>query len=165
MALLNRDGAAPVAAEVLSRPDGEDKAGDHDGSSQPEGPKPGRPGLKIEPAQRDASCREEDDRDQEDEGAQDTRDDGLEMLGGFRIDGFDLPVDEKGDPENGKEGFVEPEQAGPPGTEDVTPPGKGEFECRFSLFFRHHRLAHGRTVHRCDASSVRFPLALLQQEV
>jgi hypothetical protein len=28
--LLNRDGAAPVAAEVLSRPDGEEKAGDHD---------------------------------------------------------------------------------------------------------------------------------------
>jgi hypothetical protein len=30
------------------------------------------------------------------------------------MDGFDLPVDEKGDPENRKERFVEPEHAGPP---------------------------------------------------
>src|SRR5215469_16443409 len=58
VALLNRDGAAPVAAKVLSRPNGEEKAGDHEKSSQPEGPKPGRPELKIEPAQRNASCRE-----------------------------------------------------------------------------------------------------------
>ena len=55
VSLLDRDFAAPVAAQVLSRPDGEQKAGDHDGSSQPKGPKPARPGLKIEPAQRDAS--------------------------------------------------------------------------------------------------------------
>jgi hypothetical protein len=102
---------------MLSRPDGEEKAGDHDGSSQPEGPKASQPELKIEPAQRDASCREQDDRDQEGEGAQDARGDGLETPGGFRIDGFDLPVevDEKGDPENGNERFVEPEHAGPPG--------------------------------------------------
>src|SRR5215469_11185004 len=125
VALLNRDGAAPVAAEVLSRPDGEEKAGDHDGSSKPEGPKPNRPGLKIEPAQRDASCREQDNRDQEGEGAQDARGDGLETLGGFRTDSFDLPIDEKGDPENGKERLVEPEHAGPPGPEDVTPRGQG----------------------------------------
>jgi len=130
VALLNRDGAAPVAAEVVSRPDGEEKAGDHDGSSQPEGPKPSRPRLKIEPAQRDASCREQDDRDQEGEGAQDALGDELETLGGFRIDGFDLPVDEKGDPENGKERFVEPEHAGPPGAEDVTQPGQREFQCQ-----------------------------------
>jgi hypothetical protein len=129
VALLNRDGAAPVAAEVHSRPDGEEKAGDRDGSSQPEGPKPSRPGLKIEPAQRDASCREQHDRDQEGEGAQDARGDGLETLGGFRIDGFDLPVDEKGDPENGKERFVAPEHAGPPGAEDVTHPGHGKLQC------------------------------------
>src|SRR6516164_4014036 len=90
VALLNRDGAAPVAAEVLSRPDGEEKAGDHDGSSQPEGPKPSRPGLKIEPAQRDARCREQDDRDQESEGAQDARSNGLQTSRGFRIDGFGL---------------------------------------------------------------------------
>ena len=88
MALLNRDGAAPVAAEVVSRPDGEEKAGDHDGSSQPEGPKPSRPGLKIKPAQRDASCREQDDRDQEGEGAQDARGDGFQTLGRSRIDGL-----------------------------------------------------------------------------
>jgi hypothetical protein len=42
VALLNADGAAPVAAEVLARPDGEQKAGDGDGSSQPEGPKANR---------------------------------------------------------------------------------------------------------------------------
>jgi hypothetical protein len=36
------------------------------------------------------------------------------MLAGFRTDGFDLPVDEKGYPENGKERFTEPEHAGPP---------------------------------------------------
>ena len=73
VALLNGDGAAPVAAEVLARPDGEEKAGDGDGSSQPEGPKASRPELEVKPGQRDASCREEDDRDQEDEGAQDAR--------------------------------------------------------------------------------------------
>src|SRR5580700_2050830 len=39
VALLNRDGAAPVSAEVLARPNSERKAGDGDGSSQPEGPK------------------------------------------------------------------------------------------------------------------------------
>src|SRR5262249_16473438 len=112
VALLNRDGAAPVAAQVLSRPNGEEKAGDQDGSSQPEGPKPSRPELKIGPAERDAGCRKQDDRDQECEGAQDARGDGLKTSGGFRIDGFDLPVDEKGDPEDGKERFVEPEHAG-----------------------------------------------------
>src|SRR6516164_8091456 len=116
--LLNRDGLAPVATQVLSRPDGEQKAGDHDGSSQPEGPKPGRQELKIEPAQRDASCREQDDRDQEGERAQDARGYGLKALGGFCIAGFDLPVDEKGDPENGKERFVEPEHEEPPGTRE-----------------------------------------------
>ena len=36
VALLNGDGAAAVAAEVLARPDGEEKAGDGDGGSQPE---------------------------------------------------------------------------------------------------------------------------------
>ncbi|HEX4169461.1 MAG TPA: hypothetical protein VHZ55_28705 [Bryobacteraceae bacterium] len=81
---------------------GEEKADDHDGSSQPEGPKPRRPGLKVQPAQRDASCREQDDGNQEGEGAQDARGDWLETPGGFRTDGFDGPVDEKGDPEDGK---------------------------------------------------------------
>ena len=60
------------------------------------------------------------------EGAQDARGDGLQTLGGSRIDGFDLPVDKKGDPENGKERFIKPEHAGPPGAEDVTQPGQGE---------------------------------------
>ena len=128
VALLNRDGLAPVATQVLSRPDGEQKAGDHDGSSQPEGPKPSRPGLKIEPAQRDASCREQDDRDQEGDRAQDARGHGLETLGGFRVGGFDPPVDDKGDPENGKERLVEPEHAGPPGARCYAV-GPGEFQC------------------------------------
>jgi hypothetical protein len=68
VALLNGDGAAPVPAEVLARPDGEQKARDSDGSSQPEGPKASRPELEVKPEERDASCRAEDDRDQEDEG-------------------------------------------------------------------------------------------------
>ena len=50
---------------------------------------------------------------------------GLETPGGFRIDGFDLPVDEKGDPEDGKERFVEPEHARPPGAEDYYAAGPG----------------------------------------
>ena len=61
--LLDGDGAAPVSAEVLARPDREEKAGDGDGSSQPEGPKAGRPKLKVKPGQRDARNREKDDRD------------------------------------------------------------------------------------------------------
>jgi len=47
VALLNGHGAAPVAAEMLARPDGEQKAGDGDGSSQREGPKANRPKLEI----------------------------------------------------------------------------------------------------------------------
>lgn len=78
VALLNSDRAAPVAAEVLARPDGEQKAGDGDASSQPEGPKANRPGPEIKQRQRDASCREKDDRDQEDEDTQDARGSRLE---------------------------------------------------------------------------------------
>jgi hypothetical protein len=100
--LLNSDGAAPVAAKVLARPDGEQKAGDRDGSSQPEGPKANRPELEVKPGQRDASCREEDDRDQENEGAQDARSSRLEALGGFGIGGFDLPVEKKAIQSTGK---------------------------------------------------------------
>jgi hypothetical protein len=88
VALLNGDGAAPVSAEVLARRDSEEKAGDGDGSSQPEGPKANRPELEVKPSQRDASCREEDDHDQEDEDAQDARGSRLEALGGFGIGGF-----------------------------------------------------------------------------
>ena len=95
VALLNGDGAAPVSAEVLARPDGEQKAGDGNGSSQPEGPKANRPELEVKPGQRDASCREEDDRDQENEDAQDARGSRLEALGGFGIGGFDLPIKKK----------------------------------------------------------------------
>ena len=36
----------------------------------------------------------------------------LETLGGFGICGFDLPVEKKGDPDHGKERFVEPEHVG-----------------------------------------------------
>ena len=86
-----------------------------------------RPGLKIQPAQRNASGREQDDRNHEREKAKETRGDGLKTLGGFSSDGFDPPVDEKGDPENGKEEFVEPEHARPPNTEDVMSPGQEEF--------------------------------------
>src|ERR1700732_1555165 len=56
VALLNGDGAAPVSAEVLARPYGEQKAGDGDCSSQPEGPKANLPELEVKPGQRDASC-------------------------------------------------------------------------------------------------------------
>jgi hypothetical protein len=125
MALLNRDSVAPVSAQISSRPDGEKKAGDHDSSSKPEGPKPSRPRLKIEPAQRDASCHEQDDRDQGNEGAQDARGGRLDTLGRFRIAGFDLPVDKKGDPENGEKRFVEPEHTEPPDAEDVSSRDRG----------------------------------------
>ena len=112
VSLLDCDGAAPIAAQVLSRPDREKKAGDHDGSSQPERPKPNRPDLKIEPAQRNAYRREQDNRDQEDDDAQDTGGYRLDTSVGFRVDGFDLPVDGERDPENWKETFVEPEHTG-----------------------------------------------------
>lgn len=106
MALLNGHGVAPVPAQVLARPDGKQKAGDGDGSSQPEGPKTNWPELEVKPGQRDASCREENDRDQENEDAQDARGSRLEALGGFGISGFDPPVDKEGDPDHGKERFV-----------------------------------------------------------
>ena len=48
---------------------------------------------------------------EEDEDAQDARGGWLEALGGFGIGGFNLPVDTKGDPEHGKETFVEPEHS------------------------------------------------------
>ena len=62
--LLNCDGAAPIAAEVLTRPDGEEKAADGEGSSHPEGPESSAPERPVKPGQRDPGCREEDDRDQ-----------------------------------------------------------------------------------------------------
>ena len=127
--LLYSDGAAPVAAEVLSGPDGEGHASDHNASPHPKWPQPLRPELKIEPGQRDARCQKQDDRDQVCEGAQDARCGGLETLGSFRTDGFDLPIDEKGDPENGKERLVEPEHARPPGAENITQPGQRKFRC------------------------------------
>src|SRR5271170_6310244 len=58
VALLNGDGAAPVAAEVLAGPDSEEKAGDGEGGSQPEWPITGRPELDVKPGQRDARYRE-----------------------------------------------------------------------------------------------------------
>src|SRR5208283_3168979 len=126
VALLNGDGAAPVAAEVLARPDGEQKAADGDGSSQPEGPKANRPELEIKQGKRDASCREEDDRDQEDEDTQDARGSRLEALGGFGIGGLDLPVEKKENPDRGKEPFVEPEHSGPPALKVFTQVKRGE---------------------------------------
>jgi hypothetical protein len=92
-----------------ARPDGEEKAGDGDGSSQPEGQKARRPEFKIKPGQRDASQGEEDDGDEKNEEAQDARGKRLEALGGFGIEGFDLPVEKKGKPDYGKEQSVEPE--------------------------------------------------------
>jgi hypothetical protein len=138
VALLNGYGAAPVAAEVLAGPDGEEKADDGKSSSNPKGPDPRRPELAVEPGQRDASCREEDDHDQEGEGSQDARRGRLEALGGFGIDGLDLPIEKKGDPHHGKERFKEPEHSGPPGVVVVlklfavfTRASKGEFSVRW----------------------------------
>jgi len=113
--LLNSDGAAPVAAEVHARPDGEEKAGNGDGCSQPEWPITLRPDLDIKPGQRNARDREQSDRDQEDEDAEDARACRLDTLGGFGIPSFDLPVDNKNDPDHGKESFVEPEHFDLPG--------------------------------------------------
>jgi hypothetical protein len=48
---------APVSAEVLACPDGEEKAGDSDGGSQPEGPITRRPELEVKPGQGDARYR------------------------------------------------------------------------------------------------------------
>lgn len=130
--LLNGHGAAPVPAEVYARPDCKQQACDGDGSSQPEGPKVNWPELEIKPVQRDASCREEDDRDQEDEGAQDARGSRLETLGGFGISGFDRPLEKKEDPDHGKEGFVKSEHSGPPGVVAV-----------LNLFVVFTRASHG----------------------
>jgi hypothetical protein len=54
VALLNGDGAAPVAAEVLACPDGEEKTEDGEGGSQPEWPITSRPELDVKPGQWDA---------------------------------------------------------------------------------------------------------------
>src|SRR6202021_485876 len=61
--LLDGDGAAPVAAEIQARPDGEQKAGDRDRCSQPEGPKARPPELEVEPGRGDARDRGEEERD------------------------------------------------------------------------------------------------------
>jgi hypothetical protein len=127
VALLNGDRAAPVAAEVLTRPDGEEKAGDGACSSQPERPKANGPELEIKQGQRDASCREQGDRDQEDKGAQDARASRLEALGGFGIGGFDLPLEKKENPDHGKERLVEPEHSAPQGVGGVYAGGEGKF--------------------------------------
>src|SRR5580704_7801789 len=115
VALLNGHGAAPVAGEVLARPDGEEKADDGDSSSNPKGPNASRPELEVEPVQRDARCREEDDRDQQEEGPQDARGGRLDALDAFGLDCPDPPIEKKGDPHHGKERFIEPEHSGPPG--------------------------------------------------
>ena len=57
--LLDGDGAAAVSAEVHSRPDGKQKAGDGSGSTQPKGPKTNWPEREVKPVQRDARGREE----------------------------------------------------------------------------------------------------------
>ncbi len=44
-----------------------------DAKKRLKGPKANRPELQVKPGRRDASCREEDDRDQENEDAQDAR--------------------------------------------------------------------------------------------
>jgi hypothetical protein len=113
VALLNGYRAAPVASELLARPDGEQKAGDGDGSSNRKGPDARRPELPVEPGQRDAICREEYDHDQEGEGPQDARGGRLDALSGFGTGGLDPPIEKKGDPHHGKERFKEPEHSGP----------------------------------------------------
>jgi hypothetical protein len=115
VALLNGYGTAPVAGEVLARPHGEEKADDGNSSSNPKGPDARRPELAVELRQRDASCREEHDHDQEGEGPQNARGGRLAALGGFGIGGLDPPIEKKGDPHHGKERFKEPEHSGPPG--------------------------------------------------
>ena len=112
VALLNGYGAAPVAGEVTARPDGEEKAADGNSSSNPKGPDARRPELAVEPGQRDASCREEDNHDQEDNGPQDARGGRLAALGGFCTGGLDPPIDKKSDPHHGKERFIELEHSG-----------------------------------------------------
>jgi len=57
VALLNGYGAAPVPAEVLARPDGEEKTDDGKNSSNPKRPDTRRPELAVEPGQRDATKR------------------------------------------------------------------------------------------------------------
>jgi hypothetical protein len=98
---------------MLSRPDSEEEAGDGHGSSQPEWPKAFWPDLEVKPVERNASYRQEDDRYQEKEGAQDARGSWLQTLGGFGIYGFDRPVNKKEDPDYGKETFIEPEHSRP----------------------------------------------------
>lgn len=93
MILLNADLAAPVAAEVLTRPDGEEKAADGDGGSHPEGPESSAPDRPVKPGQRDPGCREEDDRDEDGQDAQDARDGRFEAVGVLGIGGLDPPVD------------------------------------------------------------------------
>src|SRR5262249_1201165 len=46
--LLNGYGAAPVPAEVLARPDGEEKAANGNSGSNPKGPEARRPELAVE---------------------------------------------------------------------------------------------------------------------
>lgn len=99
VALLDGYCVAPVAAKVPARPDGKQKAADRNSSSNPEGPQALRPELAIEPGQRDARYREQDDHDQESEGPHDWPCVRLEALGGFGICGLDPPIENKGDPE------------------------------------------------------------------
>src|SRR5215469_53874 len=115
VALLNSDCAAPVAREVLARPNGEEKAHDGNSSSNPKWPEARPPELAVEPGQRDASCRKEDDHNQEDEGPHDAQGGRLAAPGGFAAGSLDSPIDKKADPYHGKERFIEPEHSGPPG--------------------------------------------------
>ena len=80
-----------------------------DGSSQPGGPKASQPELEVKLGHRDASWREEDDRDQVNEDAPDARGSQLEALGGFGIGGFVIPIEKKENPNHRKERFAEPE--------------------------------------------------------
>jgi hypothetical protein len=115
MVLLNGYRAAPVSAEKLARPDGEEKAGDGNSNSNPKGPDARRPELAVEPGQRDATGREEDDHDQEGEEPQDARGGRFAALAGFGIGGLDPPIENEGDPDDRKERLKEPEHSEPPG--------------------------------------------------
>src|SRR5215831_16218587 len=78
------------------------------------GHKARRPELAVEPGQRDARYREQDDHDQEGEGPENGPCVRLEALGSFGICGLDTPIENKGYPHDGKERFIEPEHSGPP---------------------------------------------------
>src|SRR3984957_2561277 len=115
MVLLNGYRAAPVSAEKLARPDGEEKAGDGNSNSNPKGPDARRPELAVEPGQRDATGREEDDHDQEGEEPQDAGGGRSAALVVFGIGGLAPPLGGEGDPDGGEKKIKKTKKPKPPG--------------------------------------------------